>query len=187
MISKRLNELIRPLILVQRIIWFIITLSIVFFISFIYFTVGGTITAGSGIGIRMEIFVYLLSGACAAGSIFYYRYSISDNKLKQFISRDLDVVYLAKDTRTKKVDEDILEKLNSLPEIDAKIYSLMFEYQKNITVSLISCELVIIFGSALSFTSENFFRIVPFAIVSIILCVWMFPRPQSLIRRVHNL
>ena len=187
MISERLNELIRPLILVQRIIWLIIALSIIFYISFLYFTLGGNISSGSDIGIRMEIFVYLLSGACAAGSIFYYRYSISDNKLKQFMSRDLDVVFLAKDTRTKKVDEDILEKLNSLPEIDAKIYSLMFEYQKNTTVSLNLCELVIIFGSSLSFISNDFSKILSFGIVSIILCVWMFPRPQSLIRRVRNL
>jgi len=187
MISERLDELIRPLILVQKIIWLIVTLSIVFYISFLYFALGGNIKTGSDIGFGMKIFVYLLSGACAAASVVYYLYSISDNKLKQFMSRDLDVVLLARDTRTKKVDEDILVKLNSLPEIDAKIYSLMSEYQKNITISLMLCELVIIFGSSLSFISNDFSKILPFGIVSIILCVWMFPRSQSLIRRVHNL
>ena len=29
-------------------------------------------------------------------------------------------------------------------------------------------------------------KIIPFAIVSLVLCFWMFPRPDSLIKRVQN-
>lgn len=187
MISERLNELIRPVILVQKIIWFIIALSLLFYISFLYISLNGVFTAGHGIGVGMELFVYVLSGASAISAFLYYRYSISDNKLKEFKSREMDVTLLARETRSNKVDEELLEKLSTLAESEITLYALMFEYQKNLTISLILCELVTIFGSTLPFMTNHFSSILPFGIISIILCVWMFPNPGSLIRRVNNL
>jgi hypothetical protein len=186
MISEQLNELIRPVILVQKIIWFIIVLSIVFYIVLLYFLIDGNIADSSGAGNGLEILIYILSGASAAGSIYYYRYSISDKKLRKFMAQELDIQQLAKDPRTSEIDDEKLDKLNSITNVEAKIYSLMIEFQKSITISLLLSELVVIFGSTLSFLTGNFFRIVPFAIVSVILCIWMFPRPQSLINKAHN-
>ena len=187
MISKNLKELIRPVILVQKIIWFIIVFSILFYIVLLYFLLGRTMVNGASAKYGLEVLIYILSGASAAGTVYYYRYSISDSKLRKFMAQDLDIEQLAKDPRTSEVDDEKLDKLNSIPNVEAKIYSLMFEFQKSITISLLLSELIVIFGSTLSFLTGDFSRIVPFAIVSVILCIWMFPKPQSLIKRAHKL
>ena len=187
MISTNLKELIRPVILVQKIIWFIIVFSILFYIVLLYFLLGGTMVNVASAGYGLEVLIYILSGASAAGSAYYYSYSISDRKLRKFVAQDLDIEQLAKDPRTSEVDDEKLDKLNSIPNVEAKIYSLMFEFQQSITISLLLSELIVIFGSTLSFLTGDFSRIVPFAIVSVILCIWMFPKPQSLIKRIYKL
>jgi len=187
MISGKLSELIRPVILVQKIIWFIIAFSILFYIVLLYFLLDGTMATGVSAGFGLEVLIYILSGASAAGSVYYYRYSISERKLKKFLAQELDIEQLAKDPRTSEVDDEKLDRLNSIPNVEAKIYSLMIEFQKNITISLLLSELIVIFGSTLSFLTGDFSRIVPFAIVSVILCIWMFPKPQTLIKRAHKL
>jgi len=187
MISELLTALIRPVILVQKIIWFIIVLSILSYIVLLYFLLGGSMAGGVSVGNSLEILIYILSGASATGSIYYYRHSISESKLRKFMARELDIEQLAKDPRTSKIDDEKLTKLSSIPNEEAKIYSLMMEFQKNITISLLLSELIVIFGSTLSFLTGNFSRIVPFAIVSVILCIWMFPKPLFLIKRAHKL
>ena len=187
MISEQLKELIRPAVLVQKIIWFVIVGSIIFYIGFVYIFIGGNKALTTSIGSNVDLLIYVLAGAAFIGSILYYRYSLSDSRLKQFMSKDVDLELLAKDPRTKKIDAGKLSRLNSLSVLETKIYSLMFELQKITILSLILNELIVIFGSALAFISEDVSRIVPFGIVSLVLSFWMFPRAQSLIKRVQNL
>jgi len=187
MISEQLKELIRPAVLVQKIIWFVIVGSIIFYIGFVYIFIGGNKALTTSIGSNVDLLIYVLAGAAFIGSILYYRYSLSDSRLKQFMSKDVDLELLAKDPRTKKIDAGKLSRLNSLSVLETKIYSLMFELQKITILSLILNELIVIFGSALAFISEDVSKIVPFGIVSLVLSFWMFPRAQSLIKRVQNL
>jgi len=187
MISEQLKELIRPVALVQKIIWFVIVGSIIFYIGFVYIFIGGNKALTSSIGSNIELLIYILAGAAFVGSILYHRYSLSDSRLKQFMSKDVDLDLLAKDPRTKIIEVAKLTKLNSLSVLETKIYSFMFELQKITLLSLILTELIVIFGSALAFISEDVSKIVPFGIVSLVLSFWMFPRPESLINRVQNL
>lgn len=120
------------------------------------------------------------------GSIFYYRYALSEDHLKKFINKDVDVELLAKNPKTKEVDTKKLAQLKSLSSPELKIYSLMFELQKITIITLILNELLVIFGSALSFLNDDVSKVVPFGIVSLVLSCWMFPKPQSLIKRVQT-
>ena len=156
MISEQLSELIRPVILVQRIIWFIIVFSIFSYIVLLYYLLGSILTDGESAGYGLEVIIYILSGASAAVSVYYYRHSISNTKLEKFMAQELDIEQLAKDPRTSKIDLEKLDKLKTIPNEEAKIYSLMFEFQKNITISLLLSELVVIFGSTLSFITGDF-------------------------------
>jgi hypothetical protein len=158
-----------------------------FYIVLLYFLLGGTIADGASAAYGLQVLIYILSGTSAAVSVYYYRYSISNTKLEKFMAQVLDIEQLTKDPRTSKIDDEKLNKLKSISDTEAKIYSLMFEFQKNITISLLLSELVVIFGSTLSFLTGDFSRIVPFTIVSVILCIWMFPKPQSLIKRAQKL
>ena len=187
MISEELKELIRPAVLVQKIIWFVITGSIIFYIGFVYIFIGGNKALTSSIGSYIEPLIYILAGAATVGSIFYYRYALSENRLNQFISKDVDLNLLAKNPRTKEIDEAKLKRLSSLSDPETKIYSLMFELQKITILTLILNELIVIFGSVLTFVNDDASKIIPFAIVSLVLSFWMFPRPETLINRVQNL
>ncbi len=187
MISEQLKELIRPAILVQKLIWFVIVGSIIFYIGFVYIFIGGNKSLTSSIGSNLELLIYILTGASLLGSILYYRYSLSDSRLKHFLSRDVDLEFLAKAPRTTKIDTGKLAKLNSLSVLEARIYSLMFELQKITILSLILNELIVIFGSAIAFMNEDVSKIVPFGIVSLVLSFWMFPRAQSIIKRAEQL
>jgi len=187
MISEELKELIRPPILVQKILWFVIIGSIIFYIGFVYIFVGGNKALTTSITSSIELLIYVLAGSAMLGSIFYYRYALSDKYLKRFLSKDVDIELLAKNPRTKEIDTSKLAQLNSLSAAELKIYSLMFELQKITILTLILNELIVIFGSAISFINDDVSKIVPFGIVSLFLSFWMFPKPQSLIKRVLSL
>ncbi len=187
MISEQLKELIRPAVLVQKIIWFVIVGSIIFYIGFVYLFLGDNKALTSSIGGYIEPLIYILAGACVLGSIFYYRYALSENQLRQFLNKDIDLELLAKNPKTKEIDQVKLKKLNSLSEGETKIYSLMFELQKITILTLILNELTIIFGSVLAFVNDDASKVIPFAIGSLVLSFWMFPKPWALINRVQKL
>ncbi len=187
MISDELKELIRPVVLVQRIIWFVIVGSIIFYIGFVYIFVGENKALAISVGGYIEPLIYVLAGACVLGSIFYYRYALSESRIRQFMDTDVDVQSMALNPRTKEVDHSKLDQLRSLTIREAKIYSLMFELQKITIIVLILNELTAIFGSVLAFIYDDAQKVIPFAIASLVLSFWMFPRHQSLIKRVQNL
>ncbi len=187
MISDELKELIRPVVLVQRIIWFVIAGSIIFYIGFVYFFIGENKALAISVGGYVEPLIYILAGASVLGSILYYRYSLSESRLSQFMDPDTDLRSMAVNPRTKEVDQAKLDRLNALSDHEAKIYSLMFELQKITIVVLILNELTAIFGSVLAFVYDDAQKIIPFAIASLVLSFWMFPRHLSLIKRVQSL
>ncbi len=187
MITDELKELIRPVVLVQKIIWFIIVGSIIFYISFIYKFVGENKALATSVGGYIEPLIYILAGACVLGSIFYYRYALSESRLSEFMSKDLDLESLVTNPIKKEVDNTRLEELRSLSDNEAKIYSLMFELQKITIITLILNELTAIFGSVLAFVNDDASKIIPFAIGSLVLSFWMFPRHNSLIKKVSSL
>ena len=187
MISDDLKELIRPVVLVQRIIWFVIVGSIIFYISFIYKFVGENKVLATSAGGYVEPLIYVLAAACVLGSILYYRHALSSGRLSQFMGNDVDLNSLVMNPRTKEIDNVRLEQLKSLPDNELKIYSLMFELQKVTIISLILNEITAILGSVLAFVNDDASKIIPFAIGSLVLSFWMFPRHRSLITKVSSL
>jgi len=147
---------------------------------------GGNSSLTISINRTVELLIYLVAGISMLGSIFYYHYALSDNYLRNFMNKDVDVESLVKNPRTKKIDSHRLAELSSLSSSELKIYSLMFELQKITIITLILNELIVIFGSAISFINNDVSKILPFAIVSLGLSLWMFPRAHSLIKRVQS-
>ncbi|MEM7007751.1 MAG: hypothetical protein AAF462_01300 [Thermodesulfobacteriota bacterium] len=187
MISDELNELIRPVVLVQKLIWFIIVGSIIFYIGFVYFFTGENKAISSPDISYLQPLIYILASLSVLGSIFYYRYALSESKLNQFMTKDVDIQSLVMNPRTKEIDSDKLAKLKSLSDRDTKIYSLMFELQKITIIVLILNEVTAILGSVLAFVNDDAAKIVPFAIASLVLSFWMFPRHMPLIKKADSL
>lgn len=149
--------------------------------------VGGDAVLVISISGAIELLMYLLAVLSVLGSIYYYRYAQSGKYLRAFMGKDVDVELLAKNPRTKEIDSEKVAQLNSLSSMELKIYSLMFDLQKTTIITLILNELIVIFGSAVSFFNDDVSKIIPFGIVSLVLSFWMFPRPHSLIKKVQTL
>ncbi|MEQ9618158.1 MAG: hypothetical protein RIG61_03170 [Deltaproteobacteria bacterium] len=187
MISTELKKLIRPLIIVQQVIWFAITGSIVFYAVIAYILVGsgGTddISRSRGLGTAL----YVAALAVAICSIFYRRYSMSDKSITKILSRNIDPARLAQNARTKSIDSVKLGQLESLTEFELKVFSLMYELQKITFISLFLNEIMVIIGFVLAFLSGDPANILPFAVISLVLSFWMFPRSGKLIERARYL
>lgn len=186
MITPQLKDLIRPLILVQRVIWIIITCSILFY-SFLAFILIGT-DATSDVGMMgLEMGLYIASVVFAASSVLYYRYSLSDARLSMFLKRDVDVADLSRAMGAKGAEYGQLAQIKSMSDFDRRALSLMYELQKISLINLILNEMVIILGFVIAFLSGDFMKIIPSGAASLVLCIWMFPRPESLVKRARNL
>lgn len=187
MISTELKKLIQPLVIVQQVIWFAITGSIVFYTAIAYVLVGnggtGDLSQTQGLGAAL----YAAALAAAVCSIFYRRYSLSDKSVMKILSRDIDPARLAQNARTKSIDPVKLGQLESLTEFELKVFSLMYELQKITFINLFLNEIVVILGFVFAFLSGDPAKILPFAVISLILSFWMFPRSGKLISRARYL
>lgn len=187
MISIELKKLIRPLVIVQQVIWFAITGSIVFYTGIAYILVRNRVaddlSRPGGLGIAL----YAAAFAAAVCSIFYRRYSLSDKSITNVLSRDIDPARLAQNARTKSIDPVKLGQLESLTEFELKVFSLMYELQKITFINLFLNEIVVILGFVFAFFSGDPAKILPFAVISLVLSFWMFPRPGKLISRARYL
>ena len=103
------------------------------------------------------------------------------------MSNDLDLEALVTNPRTKEIDNAKLDQLSSLSDQETKLYSLMFELQKITIIALILNEITAILGSVLAFVNDDASKIIPFAIGSLFLSFWMFPRYKSIIKKLNSL
>jgi len=186
MITPRLKDLIRPLILVQRVIWIIITCSILFYFFLAFILIGTNKSSDAGM-MGLETVLYVLAIAFAGSSIFYHRYSLSDDRLSMFLKRDVDAADLSRAMGAKGAEYGQLAQIESLSGFDKRALSLLYELQKISLINLILNEMVIILGFVIAFLGGYYLKIVPFGIVSLLLCIWMFPRPESVAERACGL
>ena len=184
MISAQLKELIRPVVLAQKIIWFAITLSIIFYTGFVYIFFGTTSRASSSGWGGTEILIYIISVAAVAGSIYYRRNYMSEDNINKFTSRNHSAAELAIDPRTKKPDPEKLSLLESLNPAELGVYVLMIEFQKYILINLALNEIVIVLGLALALLSDDPSTIIPFTVISLLLDIWIYPKPDLIIKRI---
>lgn len=187
MITPQLKHLIRPSVLVMRTVWAIITGSVLFYLVLAYVLVAGGRSAGlPGIGV-MEAVIYLAAAAAAVASVLYHRYSLSDDRLSMFLKRDVDVADLSRAMGAKGAEYGQLARIESMSDFDRRALSLMYELQKISLINLILNEMVIILGFVIAFLSGYYLKIVPFGIVSLLLCIWMFPKPELVIEKARNI
>ena len=81
---------------------------------------------------------------------------------------------------------DSIDILSALCESEKRVLYLLNELQKSSIINLILNELVIMIGFVLSFLSGDFMKIIPFGAASLVLCIWMFPRTESVAVKSSN-
>jgi len=187
MISSQFKDLIHPNVLVQRVVWIAITGSIIFYFVFVYIFVREGRTQAFEKSEGLEAVLYAAAAITAICSILYRRYSLSDERLTKILNREIDIRTLAKSSGTGTSEHEKLARLEALSDFEKKVLSLMCDLQKSTHINLIINETVAILGLVLAFLSGDPLKIIPFGIVSLLLNIWMFPRPEAILEKAQNL
>lgn len=185
--SAQLRQLIRPLVLIQMVIWFVITASILFYFGIVYVLVGNSGTSTLEIIGTFETVIYIVAAVVSLGSIFYRRHALSAESLASSLEKDVNLEELSTDPRTKRVDADKLGRLESLSDFEKRAFSLMYYLQKVTFINLFLNETVVVLGFVLAFLSGDPQKIIPFGVVSLVLSLWMFPRPGAVIEGARTI
>jgi hypothetical protein len=187
MLSAQLRKLIRPLVIIQQVIWLVITGSIVFYFGIIYLLVGDRDSDSPSMSGDLKIALYVAAILVAAASFYLRNYFLSDESLRRFLAKDLNLEELARDPGKDSPDSQKLERLRSLSVFEQKIFSLMYYIQKTTFINLFLNEIVVIIGFVLAFLSGDPGKIIPFGAVSLLLCIWMYPRSGKITERARQL
>lgn len=168
------ERLIRTRVLAGRAVWVMITGSVVFYFFLAYKIAGVSAGAGRGGLSDAEPLFYIAAAAAAVFSAVYRLRSFSDDGVRAILSKF-------------DAGSHGIEDVSALSESEKRAFFLLNELQKASVINLIINEIVIMTGFALSFLSGDFVKIIPFGVASLLLCLWMFPKTESLIKKAQNI
>jgi hypothetical protein len=103
------------------------------------------------------------------------------------IKKDVDVTALSGSLGIERAGSGRSALFNALGEDELRAVTLMNELVKASIINLVLNEMVALLGFVLAFLSGEFMKIIPFGLASLLLNIWMFPRPESVIERSQKL
>ena len=184
--SPAVRELLRPAILVNSMLWFVLTVSI-----FIYGVVAYlTAQRSRGPTDVSDAIQLALAGAAIVtgiGSLLVTRIFLSDRRLREAMESDPDPEDLARHPKLGIVDEERLRKIQSLSRTERKLLQVPSLYFTPFIIRLVLNEAVAIYGLVLAFLSHSFPPILPFAAAAIALNLTCLPRIEPVLERAARL
>ncbi len=186
MLSGELRDLLRPVALVQRVIWWALTLPIGLYVV-VAFVVADEMTRGTGLDAGpLAPVLCALSAAMAVLSMVLRRRALSKDRLRKLAAEDADPGEIALDARTKQLDPDRLRRLGALSPEDRKLMRLAASLIAPTLVSLALHEAIGIFGLVLALVGGDPPAIIPFAVAAVILNLFVYPRPERIVREAQG-
>lgn len=182
--NPQYTRLVRTRVMTERIVWAIITGSVVFYLFIAYVLTGESPGAGVEALNGAEPLFYAAAAAAAAFSVYYRRRSFSDERIKALL-REFDTGVFPEQTVSGRAGRDDKDGLSVLNDSEKRALFLINELQKSSIINLIINEFVVLIGFALSFLSADFMKIIPFGAASLVLCIWMFPRTESVAEKAQ--
>ena len=184
--SPAVRELLRPAMLVNSILWFVLTASI-----FIYGLVAHLLAQRSpGPTEVSDAFELALAGVAILtgfGSLLVARIFLSDDRLREAMRSDPDPEALARHPKLGIVDEERLRKIQSLSSSERKLLQLPGLYFTPFILRLVLNEAIAIYGFALAFVSHSLTPMLPFAAAAIALNLTCLPRIDPVLNRAARL
>lgn len=172
--TPQLKRLISARVLAERAVWVIITGSVIFYSFLAYKITGESTGAGADSLSGAEPLFYIAAAVAAVFSVVYRRRAFSDDGVCAILSKF-------------DAGSHGIEDVSALSESEKRASFLLNELQKASIINLILNEFVVLIGFALSFLSADFMKIIPFGAASLVLCIWMFPRTGSVIKKAQNI
>lgn len=184
--NPNLERLIRARVLAERAVWVMITGSVVFYFFLAYKITGESTGAGADGLSGAEPLFYIAAAVAAVFSVVYRRRSFSDEGVRAILSK-FDTGAFPGEHLTGRAGSYGIDDMSALSESEKRAFFLLNELQKASIINLIINEIVIMTGFALSFLSGDFMNIIPFGVASLLLCLWMFPRTGSTVKKAQNI
>ncbi|HVY56095.1 MAG TPA: hypothetical protein VHC46_10100 [Thermodesulfobacteriota bacterium] len=182
--TDQFKQLVRARLLIVRIVWVIITGSVVFYFFITYLLT----LENTGVGVRAVSGAapafYIAAAVVAVISVIFRIWSFSRGRIGEILGNYRPDT-LASDAATKHARPDGMDNTETLSESEKRTLFLLNELQKYSLINMILNEMVIMIGFVFAFISEDFVKIVPFGAASLLLCLWMFPRAGSVAEKAQ--
>lgn len=186
MVSPVLHDLLRPQLLVLRLLWTALTVSIAIYVAVAWLVVAEGPLAGEA-----PPAVALVLGAVALTTVVLSflvpRLLLSDERLRALVAdASPDVERLAVDPRTQQVDPERQRRLAQLSPGERRLLPVAAAAQAPLVVRLALNEAVAIFGFVLALLTGDVAALLPFAAVALVLNVLAWPRLDPLLERART-
>lgn len=173
--SETLKQVLKPRILVMNILWFALTLSILFYVFLAYF-LNSNGQPAQPFENSLKMALYLIAGSIGALSMLLRSRSLSEGRIYDKLKEEVDPQALATDSETGKINQERLKIIKTLTPLETKVVGLSGMYFTTMLISLAMNESVALFGMLLAILERRPEPIIPFAVAGIILNLIIFPR-----------
>ena len=181
-VSPELRPILKRAELGHRLIWTVITTGILFFVAIIYLAEANS----KGDSNWIPPLLWLSGMAFAVASVLVPKVLLSDRRVRGMLRNDVDLTELA--THPKRgLNETLLEQLQTLSPVDAKVCAAIRWCSTPFLIRTLLHLGIVMAGFGVASIAKNPSHILPFAAVALLFQGSVFPRFQSLVRRVYDL
>lgn len=176
--TDQFNKLVGARLLIVRIVWIAITGSVVFYFFIAYlFTLENTGDGVRAVGEAVPAF-YAAAAVVAVISVIFRIWSFSRGNRQKILGKYRPDAFTS-DSAAGHVRSKAADDVNMLSDEEKRAFFLLGELQKYTIINMILNEIVILIGFILVFLTADIFKFIPFGAVALLLCLWMFPRTES--------
>ena len=175
--TPAVRELLRPVMLVNSILWFALTASIFIYGITAYIVSQDRAPADVSDGLQLGLRIAAIITALLSLSVM--RVFLSDDRLRKAMEPEASSEELAGQLN----DEERLGKIQSLSPAERKLLRVPGLFFTPFIIRLVLNESIAIYGLVLVFLSHTFTPILPFAAAAIVLNFTCLPRIDAVLGR----
>ncbi len=186
--SPAFSALLAPIARVKWLTWLAFNAATIFYVVLAYslFASRGSIgTLMPGDPRTMVLAVLGLITAFASRSV--PALVMPDRRLRELLARDPDPQLLARDSQTGEINAGRLEKIKSLTPHEQRLLAATSSLFVSFVIQLAFGEAVWLYGLLLSFWTQTFLSVLPFAAVALVLNLSVSPKLDAELERLRKL
>ncbi len=185
--SPTFSALIEPMARVRRIIWLAFNAATIIYVLIAYMMFGSGGSMAAIVPANPLAIPLIIIGALTA--LLSRRVSaliMPDRRLREIVARDPDPQSLARNQRTRRIDPNRLQKIRSLSPHEQRLLAVASALFTPFVVRMALNESIALYGLVLSFISQSFPPVLPFAAVALALNLTVSPKLEPDLERVRN-
>lgn len=181
--SSELREILQPQFLIERIIWGAFNGSILSYGVVLYVVAQKPASEPMADSAPLEQLFYVIALGVAIGAYFYRRHAFAPERLQKFLFGELSPQQFT--PKPKVIDPKFAAQLEALPQNEQRLVHIAKYLLSRNIFGLAFHEIIAILGLILGFLSQNVLSFVPFAIATLGLNLFIFPRTERLLQQLQ--